>query len=139
MIKLRKKLIEVAIPLDSIKSASAKEKSIRHGHPSTLHLWWSRKPLGASRAIIFCQMVDDPSAITEKFTDVKSQEIERLRLFQIVEDLAKWENKSNKEILSTAFDEIKKSWERCCDDNKTHPEADLLFNKKILPEKKLIK
>ena len=134
MIKIRKKLIEVAIPLDSINSASAKEKSIRHGHPSTLHLWWSRKPLGASRAIIFCQMVDDPSAITEKFTDVKSQEIERLRLFQIVEDLAKWENTSNKEILSTAFDEIKKSWERCCDDNKTHPEADLLFNKKILPE-----
>ena len=62
-IKRRKKLIEVAIPLDEINDASAKEKSIRHGHPSTLHLWWARRPLAAARAIIFCQLVDDPSAM----------------------------------------------------------------------------
>src|ERR1700704_2020153 len=56
-----KKLIEVALPLDAINKASAREKHIRHGHPSTLHLWWARRPLAAARAVIFAQMVDDPS------------------------------------------------------------------------------
>ena len=59
----RKKLIEVALPLEAINTASAREKSIRHGHPSTLHLWWARRPLAAARAVIFAQMVDDPSAL----------------------------------------------------------------------------
>src|SRR5579884_1810828 len=59
-VKTRKKLIEVALPLDAINAASAREKSIRHGHPSTLHLWWARRPLAAARAVIFAQMVDDP-------------------------------------------------------------------------------
>jgi adenine-specific DNA methylase len=58
----KKKLIEVALPLKAINAASAREKSIRHGHPSTLHLWWARRPLAAARAVIFAQMVDDPSA-----------------------------------------------------------------------------
>ena len=59
--RVRKKLIEVALPLDAINKAAAREKSIRHGHPSTLHLWWARRPLAAARAVIFAQMVDDPS------------------------------------------------------------------------------
>ena len=61
----RKKLIEVALPLDAINEASAREKSIRHGHPSTLHLWWARRPLAAARAVIFAQMVDDPSTYVD--------------------------------------------------------------------------
>src|SRR5690349_7811521 len=61
MTSYKKKLIEVALPLEAINKASAKEKSIRHGHPSTLHLWWARRPLAAARAVIFAQMVDDPS------------------------------------------------------------------------------
>src|SRR4051812_14662143 len=61
----RKKLIEVALPLEAINIASAREKSIRHGHPSTLHLWWARRPLAAARAVIFAQMVDDPSGYVD--------------------------------------------------------------------------
>ncbi len=57
----RKKLIEVALPLDEINTESAREKSIRHGHPSTLHLWWARRPLAACRAVLFASLVDDPS------------------------------------------------------------------------------
>ena len=80
-VKRRKKLIEVAIPLEAINAASAREKSIRHGHPSTLHLWWARRPLAAARAVSFCQMVDEPSAVTEEFPTDVDQENERLRLF----------------------------------------------------------
>lgn len=58
----KKKLIEVALPLDAINAESAREKSIRHGHPSTLHLWWSRKPTATARAVIWASLVDDPSA-----------------------------------------------------------------------------
>jgi len=83
----RKKLIEVALPLDAINKASAREKLIRHGHPSTLHLWWSRKPLATARAVIFAQMVDDPSARPDIFTTEQAQEKERQRLFKIIEDL----------------------------------------------------
>src|SRR3972149_4005610 len=78
----RKKLIEVALPLDAINKASAREKSIRHGHPSTLHLWWARRPLAAARAVIFAQMVDDPSANPDLFPTEKAQEKERQRLGQ---------------------------------------------------------
>ena len=80
-VKRRKKLIEVAIPLEAINAASAREKSIRHGHPSTLHLWWARRPLAAARAVIFCQMVDDPSAVPVEFPTEEAQENERLRHF----------------------------------------------------------
>ena len=66
----RKKLIEVALPLDAINKASAREKSIRHGHPSTLHLWWARRPLAAARAVIFAQMVDDPSEYVDVLLSV---------------------------------------------------------------------
>src|SRR5437773_2841647 len=84
---LRKKLIEVALPLEAINKASAREKSIRHGHPSTLHLWWARRPLAAARAVIFAQMVDDPSGCPDLFPTAKAQEKERQRLFKIIEDL----------------------------------------------------
>ena len=83
----RKKLIEVALPLEAINKASAREKSIRHGHPSTLHLWWARRPLAAARAVIFAQMVDDPSAHPDLFPTEKKQEKERQRLFKIIEEL----------------------------------------------------
>ena len=88
----KKKLIEVALPLDAINKASAREKSIRHGHPSTLHLWWARRPLAAARAVIFAQMVDDPSAHPDKFPTEEDQKKERERLFKLIEDLVKREN-----------------------------------------------
>jgi putative DNA methylase len=78
---IRKKLIEVALPLDAINKASAREKSIRHGHPSTLHVWWARRPLATARAVIFAQMVDDPSSHPDIFRTEQAQENERQRLF----------------------------------------------------------
>ena len=71
---VRKKLIEVALPLDAINAAAAREKSIRHGHPSTLHLWWARRPLAAARAVIFAQLVDDPSSRPELFPTEQEQD-----------------------------------------------------------------
>jgi putative DNA methylase len=105
----RKKLIEVALPLDAISEASVREKSIRHGHPSTLHLWWSRKPLAASRAVIFASLVDDPSEHTEQFPTEQEQDIERTRLFKLIQELVKWENINNEDILRQAHTEILKS------------------------------
>jgi len=94
----RKKLIEVAIPLEAINAASAREKSIRHGHPSTMHLWWAKRPLAAARAVIFCQMVVDPSAVPEEFPTEEAQEHERLRLFALISELVTWENTTNEEV-----------------------------------------
>ncbi|MEZ0000743.1 DUF1156 domain-containing protein [Sinorhizobium fredii] len=105
----KKKLIEVAIPLEAINAASAREKSIRHGHPSTLHLWWARRPLAACRAVLFAQLVDDPSSNHEKFPTPELQEVERKRLFAIIEELVKWENSTNEEVLEKARAEIRKS------------------------------
>ena len=105
----KKKLIEVAIPLEAINAASAREKSIRHGHPSTLHLWWARRPLAACRAVLFAQLVDDPSSDLEKFPTPEAQEAERKRLFAIIEDMVKWENSTNEEVLERARAEIRKS------------------------------
>jgi len=144
----KKKLIEVAIPLEAINTASAREKSIRHGHPSTLHLWWARRPLAACRAVLFAQLVDDPSGYTDKLLEdpmireraeadlaVRLQtwrdrkvdahgnlpdtpepsledcaaDIERKRLFEIIEDLVKWENSTNEEVLERARAEIRRS------------------------------
>jgi putative DNA methylase len=144
----KKKLIEVAIPLEAINTASAREKSIRHGHPSTLHLWWARRPLAACRAVLFAQLVDDPSGYTDKLLEnpkireraeadlaVRLQtwrerkvdahgnlpdtpeptledcaaDIERKRLFEIIEDLVKWENSTNEEVLERARTEIRRS------------------------------
>ena len=105
----RKKLIEVALPLDAINKASTREKSIRHGHPSTLHLWWSRKPLATCRAVLFASLVDDPSEHPEQFPTEEAQEQERLRLFRLLEELIKWENSNNQDILTQAQAEIRKS------------------------------
>jgi putative DNA methylase len=105
----KKKLIEVALPLEAINEASAREKSIRHGHPSTLHLWWARRPLAACRAVLFASLVDDPSSHPEQFPTKEAQDRERQRLFHIIEKLVKWENTNNEEVLSEAREEILKS------------------------------
>lgn len=133
MIKPKKKLIEVALPLDAINVASAREKSIRHGHPSTLHLWWARRPLAAARAVIFAQMVDDPSAHPDLFPTEKKQEKERQRLFKIIEDLVLWENTTNETVLQAARDEIWQSWRYTCAENADHPRAKELFDRHKLP------
>ena len=131
----RKKLIEVALPLDAINAASAreKEKSIRHGHPSTLHLWWARRPLAAARAVIFAQMVDDPSDCPEEFPTEADQEQERERLFRLIEELVRWENTTNEELLEQARAEIRRSWRRTCAGNAGHPRAAELFDPDRLP------
>jgi putative DNA methylase len=175
----KKKLIEVALPLEAINKACAREKSIRHGHPSTLHLWWARRPLAAARAVIFAQMVDDPSAYVgvlradaklhrKAETALKARlklceeasalakktkgtglsvpepgpaptlddmlaDIERQRLFRIIEDLVLWENTTNETVLQAARDEIWASWRRACAENVDHPRAKELFDRKKLP------
>src|SRR6266699_4224142 len=131
--KLRKKLIEVALPLEAINKASAREKALRHGHPSTLHLWWARRPLAAARAVIFAQMVDDPSAHPDLFPSEKKQDKERQRLFRVIEDLVQWENTTNEEVLERARAEIWQSWRAACADNADHPRAKELFDRHKLP------
>ncbi len=176
---VRKKLIEVALPLEAINKAAAREKSIRHGHPSTLHLWWARRPLAAARAVIFAQMVDDPSSYVDNLlaqpnlkrkaeatlkarikrweeatamakkaraagTDAPDSgekptledtiaEIERQRLFRIIEALVLWENTTNETVLQAAREEIWQSWRRACAENADHPRAKELFNRQKLP------
>ncbi len=132
-VKTVRKLIEVALPLDDLNRAAAREKSIRHGHPSTLHLWWARRPLAAARAVLFAQLVDDPSSRPDLFPTEEEQEQERKRLFAILRELVKWENTTNEELLEGAREEIRTSWRRTCADNADHPRAAELFNKKRLP------
>jgi len=130
---MRKKLIEVALPLDAINKAAAREKSIRHGHPSTLHLWWARRPLATARAVIFAQMVDDPSSHPDIFRTEQAQEKERQRLFKIIEDLVQWENTTNEEVLERARAEIWQSWRAACADYAGHPRTRELFDRNKLP------
>ncbi|MGX1770102.1 DUF1156 domain-containing protein [Dietzia sp. NPDC055343] len=103
----RRKLIEVALPLEKINAESAREKSIRHGHPSTLHLWWARRPLAACRAVLFAQLVDDPSSNP----DLTDEEVvrERARLHDLIERLVVWENTTDEALLDEARAEIRKS------------------------------
>ena len=179
IVKMRRKLIEVALPLDAINKACAREKSIRHGHPSTLHLWWARRPLAAARAVIFAQMVDDPSAYVDVLRadpklhskaeaalkarlklgeeasalaksaygtglsvpepgpaptlDDMLTDLERQRLFGIIEKLVLWENTTNEMVLQAAREEIWASWRRACDENVDHPRAIELFDRQRLP------
>ncbi len=136
-IKSPKKLIEVALPLDDINHEAAREKSIRHGHPSTLHLWWARRPLAAARAVLFAQMVNDPG-----FQQgggfrygVNKEEAARRReeLFDIIRELVKWENTNNEAVLERARREIRKSWREVCELNQDHPRAAELFDPDKLP------
>ena len=136
-----KKLIEVALPLDAINLSCAKEKSIRHGHPSTLHLWWARRPLAAARAVIFSQLVNDPEDIWRCQNPGKqpNQQIKghwtkmRAKLFAILEDLVLWENTTNETVLEKAREEIRKSWRELCELNKNHLNAAELFNPDKMP------
>ena len=109
----KQKLIEVALPLEAINRESAREKSIRHGHPSTLHLWWARRPLAACRAVLFASLVDDPSAHPDRFPTEQAQQRERRRLFGILEALVRWDNTTDPEVLEAARAEILAS----CDDS----------------------
>ena len=106
---MKKKLIEVALPLDDINNACVREKSIRHGHPSTLHLWWARRPLAATRAVIWASLVDDPSSHPELFPTEEEQNKERDRLFGILKNLVVWENSSKQDVLNQAKAEIMRS------------------------------
>ncbi|MCY3008132.1 MAG: DUF1156 domain-containing protein [Planctomycetota bacterium] len=136
-----KKLIEVALPLDAINEASAREKSIRQGHPSSLHLWWARRPLAAARAVIFSQLVNDPEDLwrcqnpgNEPNQQVKGHWTKaRARLFEIIEELVKWENTTNETFLKKARDAIRQSWRETCELNKEHPLAKELFDADKLP------
>lgn len=134
-IKSPKKLIETSLPLDAINEAAAREKSIRHGHPSTLHLWWARRPLAAARAVIFAQMVNDPGYERHLGRGVNKDKahLERERLFEIMRKLVQWENTNNEEVLEQARTEIRKSWRETCALNKGHPQAAELFNPDKLP------
>lgn len=103
-------MIEVALPLEAINRESAREKSIRHGHPSTLHLWWARRPLAAARAVLFAQLVDDPSSHPEEFPTEELQRKERERLHKLIEGLVVWEkNVQDEKLLAEAHTEILKS------------------------------
>jgi len=103
---VKRKLIEVALPLEAINMESGREKSIRHGHPSTLHLWWSRKPTATARAVLFAQLVDDPSSHPEKFPTPEAQARERERLHKLIERLVVWENTRDESLLAEARQEI---------------------------------
>ena len=124
-IRIPRKLIEVALPLDDINTAAAREKSIRHGHPSTLHLWWARRPLAAARAVLFAQLVNDPGgqrgwgAYPGQTKEHAAQE--RERLFDIIRQLVLWENTTNETVLAQARHEIQKSWRETCEMNKGLP------------------
>src|SRR5882724_7964837 len=109
MANYRKKLIEVAMPLEDINREAAREKSIRHGHPSTLHLWWARRPLATCRAVLFASLVDDPSSLPAQFPTESDQDKERQRLFRLIEKLVPWENSNNRVLLGEAYAEILKS------------------------------
>jgi putative DNA methylase len=117
MSSYRKKLIEVALPLDAINRESAREKSIRHGHPSTLHPWWARRPLATCRAVIFASLVDDPEqeGVPQDLLDAidalpapqrgaedAGGSIRRAQLFELIERLVPWESTTNEEVLETA-------------------------------------
>jgi hypothetical protein len=110
MAEHRKKLIEVALPLEAINRESQHEKSVpRRGHPATMHLWWARRPLAACRAVLFASIVDDPSSRPDAFPTEEEQDVERQRLFRIIEELIRWENSQNTDTLSAARAEIDKA------------------------------
>lgn len=143
ILQMKKKLIEVALPLEAINMESAREKSIRHGHPSTLHLWWARRPLAACRAVLWASLVDDPSSWPDKFPTEEDQKQERQRLFdilgritietdkkgntkQVVRGLVSWDdvNDPKSKVLEAGQREIARclAWDRG-EDPPTKPDA----------------
>ncbi len=130
----KKKLIEVSMPLEAInkESLSRKQKAPK-GWPTTFHKWWAQRPIAAARAVIFAQMVDDPSANPDLFPTEKKQEKERQRLFRIVENLVLWDNTMDATVLQAAREEIWQSWRRACAGNADHPLSKTLFDRKKLP------
>lgn len=137
-IKTPKKLIEVALPLDAInEEAALRKRKAPGGYPTTLHKWWAQRPVAAARAVIFAQMVNDPGYQQgggfKYGVNQEKAEIERERLFKIIEDLVQWENTNNEEVLARARAEIVRSWRETCDLNKGHPQAAELFNPDKLP------
>ncbi|MFN5561277.1 MAG: DUF1156 domain-containing protein [Opitutaceae bacterium] len=136
-----KKLIEVALPLDAINEAAAREKSIRHGHPSTLHLWWARRPLAAARAVIYGQLVHDPEDLWKCQNPGKEPNSQirghwtraRNEHFRLIEELVKWENTTNEKVLGEARAAIRESWRQTCELNRSHPDAANLFNPDKMP------
>lgn len=102
----RKKLIEVALPLDAINEEGERDKSLNRGHPKALHWWWARRPLAVARAVVFAQLVDDPSAHPDRFPTVEDQERERLRLFELLREVVRWENSGNAPLMEKAHAEI---------------------------------
>ena len=131
----KRKLIEVALPLDAINESARKEKNnpFLKGHPRSMHLWWSPKPLAAARGLLFAQLVDDPSSNPDRFPTAEDQTRERGRLFKLMSELVKWENSGNETILDAAVEEILNSWHQACETNKGHPEAPTLFDVDRLP------
>ena len=136
LIKSPKKLIEVALPLDLINAACAIEKQpFTRRHPRSLHIWWARRPQAAARAVIFAQMVNDPGYERHLGRGVNKEKAstERERLFKVIEDLVKWENTNNEDVLERARGEIWRSWRETCELNRSHPQAADLFNPEKLP------
>lgn len=103
-----KKLIEVSLPLVEINREASREKHLHDSHPSTLHTWWARRPLAACRAVLFASLVDDPG----EYLPESEAQTERKRLFHLVEDLVKWENSNNEELLARAREAIASSMAR---------------------------
>lgn len=134
-IKTPKKLIEVALPLDDINDAAAAEKSIRFGHPSSLHLWWARRPLAAARAVIFAQMVNDPGYERSLGRGVNKEKakVERERLFGILRRLVLWDSTNDENVIGEAIAEIRRSWRETCELNRSHPRSKDLFDPDQLP------
>ncbi len=106
---MKRKLIEVALPLEAINRESAREKSIRNGHPTAMHLWWARRPLVTCRSLLFAQLVDDPSGHPDRFPTEEAQALERRRLFDLIERLASWDNSGDPQLLAAANREINTS------------------------------
>lgn len=128
-IKAPKKLIEVALPLDDINDESGKEKSVRHGHPSTVHPWWASRSLAAARAVLFAQLVNDPGGERGWFKGQTKADAdrERERLFDIIRSLVKWDNSSNESVIEEARREIFKSWRETCEQNDLPLDTPLQF------------